>query len=521
MRLWNLGVLAGALGLVTVLATAADVPPLDDSCRAKTIYVTLQSPAMTVATHKTGTATSTIPVHATSESTSTVTVYAPTSTKTIKLHQVASSILQANPGIPTATAVAVPNTVVTLYQIAQSTSLAAQAGFSNDATANNSQDPIDPAPNHQDPVPDVIITMTVVPLPLSPEQTRTRSTPSSESLPSTFEQPTASYTGTKSGGWNRTSAALDPTRTAPTYAFGTSLSAQTTSTMSLPLFTNSKTTSLEPSVILPTSIEQPTNQNLSTITTILSIQTSTTVSSSASATSTACGQRGSGDFTITFDEIPGLGVGDENPDTVQPQPATSPYHQFDWSNGFTVVPPPTDPYLPSSGKQLTEFIPNFNVNLSTPDTGPSSKAGGFSGDIAVADHGSTGCFSFDFYGASLGCDSRGPDCRFNITGYSSQGETKVAEQHLSISACPALVNCTLERASLDEPFRELTEIHIQLTVAGQPKIWWMDDLRMSWSDVSCEAATCRANTHIPHGIGKLRSRQPGLFHARQRRQPRI
>lgn len=121
--------------------------------------------------------------------------------------------------------------------------------------------------------------------------------------------------------------------------------------------------------------------------------------------------------------------------------------QFDFSDGFTVVPPPTDPYLPSSKPLLTEFIPNFNINGSNSQAGPNTKEFGFSGDIGNGDHGLTGCFRFNFYGASFGCDSRGPDCEFTFTGFRYDRDTmqtnQVAQKGYSIPACPALQDCSL------------------------------------------------------------------------------
>lgn len=67
-----------------------------------------------------------------------------------------------------------------------------------------------------------------------------------------------------------------------------------------------------------------------------------------------------------FDDIPPLSVSEPNPDDVQPEPVFNPYHQFDFSDGWVVVPPPRAPYLPSSKPLFTEFIPNFNINGTNP-----------------------------------------------------------------------------------------------------------------------------------------------------------
>ncbi|PBP16326.1 hypothetical protein BUE80_DR012972 [Diplocarpon rosae] len=222
------------------------------------------------------------------------------------------------------------------------------------------------------------------------------------------------------------------------------------------------------------------------------------VSSASPATST-CGQIG--DFLLNFDDIPPLSISNGSTD-FQPAPLFNPYHKFDFSNGFTVVPPPVDPYLPESKPLLLEFIPNFTVNNTTPASGPNSRQGGFSGEIGNADHGASGCFSFNFYGASFGCDSSGPDCHFTFTGFKydrSSGETSpVTTQQLSVTACPDLksLDCILTSVTLDATFEDLDSVRVNVTVQGEPKIWWVDDIRLGWFDNTCEQGLCRDIAHI-------------------------
>ena len=129
-------------------------------------------------------------------------------------------------------------------------------------------------------------------------------------------------------------------------------------------------------------------------------------------------------------------IGNQRANTVQPAPVFNPYHQFDFSDGFVVVPPPTDAYLPSSPPMLLEFVPN--VNGTDPEAGPNTETNGFAGQISDGDHGLTGCFTFNAYQASFGCDSKGPACDFTFTGlrYNATSQTAypvVTEDH-SIAA---------------------------------------------------------------------------------------
>ena len=206
--------------------------------------------------------------------------------------------------------------------------------------------------------------------------------------------------------------------------------------------------------------------------------------------------------SLQFDDIPPLAINNAtDPNTVQPMPVFNPYHQFDFSDGFTVVPPPTDPYLPSSKPLLLEFIPNFSFNGTSQQSGPNTAEGGYSGQISDGDGGATGCFAFNMYGASLGCDSTGPNCDFTFTGYRedpvTQNITQVTSQDYAIPACPALSNCSLVPISLEGTFQNLVYVRINVTVQSQPKIWWMDDLNLGWFNNSCTTGLCRQNAHLP------------------------
>lgn len=146
------------------------------------------------------------------------------------------------------------------------------------------------------------------------------------------------------------------------------------------------------------------------------------------------------------------------------------------------------------------FVPNFTLNSSNPNSGPNAADSGFAGDIANGDHGLTGCFQFNFYGASVGCDSTGPDCVFKFTGLrydpATGNNTEVARHIHKVAACPGLDNCSLVPIDLVDTFKDLTVLRVSVTVANQPKIWFMDDLRMGWFDNSCEKGVCRQDSHI-------------------------
>ncbi|KAL3419728.1 hypothetical protein PVAG01_08226 [Phlyctema vagabunda] len=249
-------------------------------------------------------------------------------------------------------------------------------------------------------------------------------------------------------------------------------------------------TQLNNSTVTGTSAAITASTSVSSVSTAVTSLTSIDVSSSAaSASPTACGEIG--DFVLNFDDIPPLVVSNNtDPHDVQPAPVFNPYHQFDFSEGFTVVPPPTALFVPESGKLLLEFIPSLN--------GTGFRGLGSSGGISDGDHGLTGCFDFNFYGASLGCDSRGSDCDFTFSGYRLANENlvEVASHHDVIPACKTASQCELSPIQVDNTFQNLDSIRINVTVAGVPKVWWMDDLKLGWFNNTCEMGLCRQNTRL-------------------------
>ncbi|KAK1854781.1 hypothetical protein CCHR01_02592 [Colletotrichum chrysophilum] len=200
----------------------------------------------------------------------------------------------------------------------------------------------------------------------------------------------------------------------------------------------------------------------------------------SAATPMCTGTTEVGTLSLDFDD---LSVG----------PVYNPYHRFWFSKGFLVGPPPSDPYLPSSGGRLVEFVPPMLSNTT-----------GFSGDTAQIGMGKTAsspCFQFDFYGINLGCDSRiaGQLCEFTFTGYqwnaTQSNETEFASQTAWVPSCPAMKECPLTVFKATG-FSGLSSITVTLRVDGQPRTWWADDLLVGWSKNDCESATCRQQTGV-------------------------
>uniref|UniRef100_A0A8H7K2B1 DUF7371 domain-containing protein n=1 Tax=Bionectria ochroleuca TaxID=29856 RepID=A0A8H7K2B1_BIOOC len=231
---------------------------------------------------------------------------------------------------------------------------------------------------------------------------------------------------------------------------------------------------------------------------------STTPISTPSATSpvlqspTLCSSGGNiGNYTLDFDDI-------------EAGPLYNPAGDFWFSQGFSVVPPSsqTGAYSPSSGGQLIEFVPPSS--LGSIGSGSSDTA-----EIGVGPNFAIPCYKFNIYGLNLGCAAQSSEqwCEFEIAAY-AYDENSRSEQSLSwsetkrVPACPNYPTgaCSLTSVDLDG-YSNVTSVLISLRVGLESRTWWADDLRVGWTDNSCEAASCRADSSF---VAQKRSTQNSL-----------
>ena len=131
--------------------------------------------------------------------------------------------------------------------------------------------------------------------------------------------------------------------------------------------------------------------------------------------------------------------------------------------------------------------------------------------ISIGDLQANPCFRFDFTRMRAGCASKKANCMFNITGLSwdddAQTEVAVGSQISSARACSRQGNCNLGSLVADAMagLYNLTSLVIDVTAHGQPQKWWADDVAISWTDTSCDAAICRSevrDTYPRRGLGQ-------------------
>ncbi|KAF5677312.1 hypothetical protein FHETE_1824 [Fusarium heterosporum] len=185
-------------------------------------------------------------------------------------------------------------------------------------------------------------------------------------------------------------------------------------------------------------------------------------------------------------------------DSSKPGPLFNPVENIWFSGGFLIAPPNSNqpqPYIPSSGGQLVEFVPPALSNTTSTISGDVAQ-------IGVGPHAASPCFRFDFFGANFGCDARGNEkwCEFEISAYrwnatSSTEESIAWSETKQVPACPTFSNGGYELTRVDlDGYTDLSSVLITVRVSSDLRVWWGDDFRVGWTENSCIAASCRTNT---------------------------
>jgi hypothetical protein len=153
--------------------------------------------------------------------------------------------------------------------------------------------------------------------------------------------------------------------------------------------------------------------------------------------------------------------------------------------------------LPCSGNQLVEFVP------------PSLAADCFAGpadtaEIGVGPNFLNPCHRFDLYKMHLGCATEKPEdwCEFEVSAYthvegSLHEESKAWRETKRVPGCANFSqgNCPLAPVEF-VGFTNMTSVLITLHVGLELRVWWADDMQVGWTDNSCEASMCRAQTRM-------------------------
>lgn len=207
---------------------------------------------------------------------------------------------------------------------------------------------------------------------------------------------------------------------------------------------------------------------------------------------------------MTFDDLPRYtptkrqtsGNQTNSTDVTQypPLAAHGAYHHLFFSNGYVYAPSEVEPFSPVSWPNVAAF-----VNPMRAGGRPTGKNNVEQGEIGAATRDDDPAYWFDAKTTYLGCDNAGPhNCTIEATGYkwsqNATDEVRVATINFTLPPCEAYENCKLEQVRFSSSFRNLTGVQFRAIVDNEPRMFFVDNLSMRWSDSSCEAGNTRAKS---------------------------
>jgi hypothetical protein len=205
----------------------------------------------------------------------------------------------------------------------------------------------------------------------------------------------------------------------------------------------------------------------------------------------SCGE--SGNFTLTFDDTV-VGGSNDNNFLLVAHGMNNPYHHLFYANGYTYVPDMWEPYPAISQPNVAMFLPLAGRLL------PNSPFAGtmLPGELGAGPRASVNAYWFNAYSAYFGCALNGlTPCTLRITGYRYDAvlreEVVVAEQNVTLPACPLYINCRFTQVFFATEFRALSGIQFNAYTynLGIPQVHMMDDLQMEWYNNTCSAGILR------------------------------
>lgn len=178
--------------------------------------------------------------------------------------------------------------------------------------------------------------------------------------------------------------------------------------------------------------------------------------------------------------------------TRQPPLSLRPYHHLTFSNGFVYAPERVEPFGAVSQPNVAAFLAD----------GTGVRPGGSSSDPGEIDGppDDVSAFWFDAFSGFLGCDNAGPgNCTMEVTGLHwdpvARDETPAFAQNYTLPPCTSYRNCALTPITFPSAARSLSGLEIRAIRNGEPRMFFMDDMHMAWSNDTCDAGMLRQETH--------------------------
>jgi hypothetical protein len=179
----------------------------------------------------------------------------------------------------------------------------------------------------------------------------------------------------------------------------------------------------------------------------------------------------------------------------------NPYHDMQWSEGFSYVPPPSDPFLPHSGAQMGMFIVDGDKNVHSQNwTGPIPSTDDVNGMFGAGPLYTESAFWFDASAAWVGCTNDTYSlCLFTVNGWRLDAGTGQSQMEVSqlweVPTCNQTGGCELLELPLSSDFANLTALEFVVTVGPSqtPHDWYVDDIELAWTNNTCAAIQQRDN----------------------------
>lgn len=206
---------------------------------------------------------------------------------------------------------------------------------------------------------------------------------------------------------------------------------------------------------------------------------------------------------MTFDDLPMYSPSKRqwnqtnNTDITQYPPLNQrPYHHLLFSNGYLYAPSSAEPFAAASPPNVAAFV-EPNLLKSMPGSQPNMTEPGEIGEVPHEDDNPS--FWFNAKSAYLGCDNDGPDdCIIEATGYQYDpqinDEIPGPQQNYTLAPCIGFKNCKLQQVDFPPTFNNLSGIQFRAFVDNKPRMYFLDNLNMRWSNTSCAAGMERQAT---------------------------
>lgn len=207
-------------------------------------------------------------------------------------------------------------------------------------------------------------------------------------------------------------------------------------------------------------------------------------------------------YTVTyfdqFDDLPTFSP--PNNDTAPFPPIFNPHDLLFFSDCWSYVPPPTEPFPPQNGSHLAECTNTTSGDGQddhSPDEGLLQDGSFGAGPRAGVD-----AYWLNVRSAYVGCNNSDAsvNCNFTARGYQWQNATDLEKEStsftVSVPGCQGFKGCHLQYVDFGDAFTGVSSVGFTATVKGAVVNWFVDTIALEWWNNTCAAGLVRAKNHF-------------------------